>query len=68
MQENQDVMEIWQEVKTQWRGSGMGLIGLDYAEVRQAAADLGIEYGTRNKRKIKLIEGIILSSVNSTDT
>lgn len=41
----------------------MGVIGLDYAEVRQAAKDLGIEYGTRNKRKIKVIERIILDGL-----
>ena len=66
--ENEEVWEIWQDVKTQWRGSGMGIIGLDYAEVRRAAKDLGIKYGTRNKRKIKVIERIILDSVNKSDT
>jgi len=46
----------------------MGIIGLDYSEVRTAAQDLGIEYGPANKRKIKIIERIILDSVNTSDT
>ena len=46
----------------------MGIIGLVYSEVRKAARDLGIEYGPCNKRKIKIIERIILDSVNTSDT
>jgi len=44
----------------------MGLIGLDYAEVRAAAKDLEIEYSRRNKQKIKAMERVILDHVNAS--
>lgn len=53
---NWDAWLIWQDVQTQWRAGGMGLIGLDYSEVRQSAKDLGIEYTMANKRKIQALE------------
>lgn len=61
---NQDAWLIWQDVKTQWRAGGMGLIGLDYSEVRHAAADLEIEYTRRNQQKIRAMEREILKNAN----
>jgi len=43
----------------------MGLIGLDYAEVRHAANELEIHYGRRNQNKIKVLERMILDHVNT---
>jgi hypothetical protein len=38
--ENTDAMQLWLAVRTQWRAGGMGVVGLDYAEVRRWARDL----------------------------
>ncbi|HCY86665.1 MAG TPA: hypothetical protein DHV36_16150 [Desulfobacteraceae bacterium] len=67
MSENEDVWAVWHEVRTQWRGGAMGVIGLDYAEVREAFRELEIPYSRRNKRKIQTIERVILDHVNSSD-
>jgi hypothetical protein len=40
----------------------MGIIGLDYAEVRYAAKELEIDYSTRTRKKIKAMEKMILKS------
>ena len=65
---NEEAWAIWEEVKTQWRGGGMGPIGLDYAEVRQAAQDLGIDLSPCMKRKIRTMERVILESANSKES
>lgn len=67
MPENREAWAIWQEVKTQWRASGMGIIGLVYSEVRQAATELGIEYSPGMRRKIKVLERVSLEIANSAD-
>lgn len=61
------MFEIWQDVKTQWRAGPAGVIGLDYAEVRQAFNEFGIEYTRRNKCKIMLMERIYLENVYARD-
>lgn len=53
---NDDAWAIWQECRTQWHVTSMGKTGLIYAEARQAANDLGIEYTIRNRRKIQALE------------
>jgi len=45
----------------------MGIIGLDYAEVRNAFEELGIDYTRRNKLKIMLMERLFLESVKPSD-
>lgn len=45
----------------------MGIIGLDYAEVRQAFNELGIDYTRRNKIKIMLMERMYLENVYKSD-
>lgn len=65
---NQDAWAVWKEVETQWRGSGLGIVGLDYGEVRRVCRDLEIPYSTRNKRKIKTLEKVFLSHVNPAST
>jgi len=64
---NQGVWHVWQEVQTQWRAGAMGIIGLDYAEVRNAFEELGIDYTRRNKLKIMLMERLFLESVKPSD-
>ena len=63
---NLDVWQVWQDVQTQWRAGAMGIIGLDYAEVRQAFDELGIDYTRRNKLKIMIMERAFLESVKSS--
>ena len=43
----------------------MGVIGLDYAEVRQSCREAGIEYTNSFKRRIRLLEGIVLGGIKS---
>ncbi len=60
MPENVEVLELWIEVQTQWRAGGMGLIGLDYREVRERADELDIDMSTCVWRKIKMLENKVL--------
>ncbi|MCP3943225.1 MAG: DUF1799 domain-containing protein [Desulfobacteraceae bacterium] len=64
---NFDAWAIWREIKTQWRAGGMGIIGLDYKEARQAARELGIKYSPRMRKKIQAMERTVLESVNTGD-
>lgn len=57
MPENEDAFLVWQEIRTQWRAGPMGILGLDYAEARQAARELEIEWSIGLKRKIQALEG-----------
>ncbi len=41
----------------------MGIIGLDYAEVRHAAKELEIDYSIRTRKKIQAMERETLKSV-----
>lgn len=59
---NEEAWAMWQEVRTQWRAGPAGLIGLDYAEVRKAFEDFGIDYTRRNKRKMMLMEKLYLEN------
>jgi len=58
---------IYQEVRTQWRGGGMGIIGLDYAEVRHACKELEVVYTRGLKRKIRILEQNVLNSQNKKE-
>lgn len=60
MPENTEAMELWDQVNTQWRAGAMGVIGLDYAEVRIRAKELDIEMSGCVWRKIKVLEGKVL--------
>lgn len=67
MPENYDAWWLWQDVKTQLRVGGMGVVGLDYAEVRQAASELDIPWCRGIKRKMQAIEYELLKSQQSKD-
>jgi hypothetical protein len=43
-------------VLTQWRAGGMGVIGLDYAEVRWWAREMGIDMSPALWGKIRALE------------
>ena len=56
MPENQEVLHLWQSIRTQWRAAGFGLVGLDYPAVRGEAEKIGINTDTCNWRKIQALE------------
>jgi len=62
MPENEDALELWFNVKTQWRSAGGGLIGLDYGEVRIRARELDIDMSPLMWRKLKMLESSVLQA------
>jgi len=62
--QNLEVLELWQDVSTQWRGAGMGIVGLDYREVRTRARKLDVELSECVWRKIRMLERIELKKQN----
>jgi hypothetical protein len=56
MEVNADAWNIYQEIKTQFRAGPMGLIGLDYREMRQAIRDHGLSRSRGLEQKIKALE------------
>jgi hypothetical protein len=56
MPENFEVLELWNDVNTQWRTGGMGVVGLDYREVRARARELDIDLSPCVWRKIRMLE------------
>lgn len=65
--ENVEILELWMDVSTQWRGTGMGVIGLDYREVRARAAELDIELNECVWRKIRKLERTELKKQGKKD-
>jgi len=64
--ENMEALELWVDVSTQWRGAGMGIVGLDYREVRTRAAELDIDLSECVWGKIRKLERIELKKQNKT--
>jgi len=62
---NRDVWELWAAVQTQWRGAGMGIIGLDYLAVQQEADRLGIEATPAVMNKLRALEAATLRQVHA---
>jgi len=56
MPENEDALHLWLAVQTQWRAGGMGVVGLDYSEVRHWAREMGIILTPGLWAKIKRLE------------
>ena len=65
--ENIEALELWQDVSTQWRGAGLGVIGLDYGEVRIRAKELDIELSECVWRKIRMLEKMELKKQNQKE-
>ncbi len=63
--ENNDAWELWMAVHSQWRGAGMGVIGIDHHAVRAAAAELEIEMSPCMWGKINTLEQIGLKQLNN---
>lgn len=59
--ENEEAFELWLSVRTQWRASGFGLVGLVYSEVRAAARRLDIDLSPCTDRKIRVLEAETLA-------
>lgn len=60
MPENEEAWELWGEVKTQWRATGFGILGLDYPALYLEAARLAIPLTPRTMKKIKTLEAACL--------
>ena len=58
--ENFEAWELWKEIETQWRAGPVGVIGLDYREVRERARELDIDLSPALWKKIKALEALIL--------
>jgi hypothetical protein len=56
LEENEEALELWQAVSTQWRASGFGLVGLDYMALWKAAEVLEIEMTSPLFKKIQALE------------
>ncbi len=64
MPENHDALELFSAVRTQWRGAGFGVIGLDYTVLYREADDMEIELSPCIKAKIRAIEAVELKRMN----
>lgn len=60
-------MDLWMAVRTQWRAGGIGIIGLDYGEVRRSALDIGITMTAGMWEKIKTLERYTLEKMHVSD-
>jgi len=54
--ENEEAWSLWNEVLTQWRSAGFGVLGLDYNTLHLEAGRLEIPLTPRTMRKIKALE------------
>ncbi|WP_369688322.1 DUF1799 domain-containing protein [Desulfatitalea tepidiphila] len=66
--ENQDALELWLAVQTQWRAGPMGVIGLDYNVLYQEAIRLGIDLSPGVMKKIRTLEAATLEKVYGSHT
>lgn len=63
MPENAEAWNLFFCVQTQWRAGGMGIVGLDYGELRAAARDMDIPLTPGLWRKIRALEAAELSEM-----
>jgi hypothetical protein len=63
MAENDEPLELWMAVQTQWRAGAMGVIGLDYRVLYLEAARLEIELSNCLMNKIRALERSTLESM-----
>lgn len=66
MPENHEASVIWEEIKTQVIAGGMGIVGIQYKEFRQACRDLDIYRSRGLTNKIKALEKEYLACLNKT--
>jgi hypothetical protein len=67
MPENDEALELWLAVRTQWRAAGFGLVGLDYPAVERMAERLEIELSFCMLRKIQALERYSLDDNGKPD-
>ena len=53
---NDDALELWLEIRTQWRTSMAGMVGLDYTALHLEAERLDLPLSRDLTRKIKALE------------
>ena len=63
---NQAALSVWLHVQTQWRAGGLGVIGIDMAEVRRTARELGLRWSYALRSKITALEQAVLKKANSS--
>jgi len=63
MDENAEAWGLWCSVNTQWRGGGMGIIGLDYPAVYAEARRMEIEVSNCVMGKIRVLERFVLGEM-----
>ena len=56
MPENEEVLEFWLEIRTQWRVGISGPVGLDYPAVYAEAERLEVDLSGCLMKKIKALE------------
>lgn len=61
---NEDALDLMQAVRTQWRGAGFGVIGLDYNTVYAEADRMEIDLTQCMMNKIQIIEMLELNRMN----
>lgn len=67
--ENMPAYDLFSYMRTQWRGAGMGLIGLDYGPLHHRMDRMGLvkpEYDDLESA-IQIMEGAALGAMNDRD-
>lgn len=70
LKEHWDAWELYSRMRTQWRGAGMGVIGLDYTVAFQIMDRLGVSTDDQLERldQLQLIEnGILVERQKQSD-
>ena len=65
MPENIEAWELWSVVQTQWRGAGLGIIGLDYLAVKEVAFVLEIQMTRPLLDKIRALEAAVMERLHN---
>lgn len=66
LEENEEVVELFEEVQNQLRVVAMGtIIGIDYNILYIEANRMGVDISPCVKEKIKILESIHIASLNS---
>jgi hypothetical protein len=63
--DNAEAWELWQTVRTQWRGAGFGVIGLDYGVVFEMADRMSVDWTPAMHRKLMALEDATMKRINA---
>ncbi len=64
---NEEALELWLAVRTQWRAGGLGVVGIDYLAVQQEADRLEIDLNRCLMRKIQALEQVEVGKQHAAD-